>query len=46
MQPGDVVDTWADCTDLAEAIGYRPSTPVGEGLVNFVAWYKSYYRVN
>jgi UDP-glucuronate 4-epimerase len=46
MQPGDVADTWADCTDLAETIGYSPSTPVEEGLANFVAWYKSYYRVN
>jgi UDP-glucuronate 4-epimerase len=46
MQPGDVFDTWADCADLAEAIGYHPATPVEVGLDRFVTWYKSYYRVN
>jgi UDP-glucuronate 4-epimerase len=46
MQPGDVEDTWADSSALADAIGYGPSTPVEEGLARFVAWYKSYYKVN
>lgn len=46
MQPGDVIDTWADCADLAEVIGYHPATPVEVGLDRFVTWYKSYYRVN
>lgn len=46
MQPGDVVDTWADCSALAEATGYSPDTPVETGLANFVNWYKRYYGVN
>ena len=45
MQPGDVPDTWADCTPLQRDTGYRPSTPVTEGIARFVAWYRDYYRV-
>ena len=43
MQPGDVPDTWADARDLAEDTGYRPSTPVEEGVRRFVEWYRGYY---
>jgi UDP-glucuronate 4-epimerase len=39
MQPGDVAATYADIEDLADAVGYRPRTPVQEGIDNFVAWY-------
>ncbi len=46
MQPGDVVSTWADCSALSEATGYSPQTSIEEGLSNFVAWYKRYYKVN
>ena len=43
MQPGDIPKTWAD-TGLLEALtGYRPSTPVSEGIGRFVAWYREYY---
>jgi len=42
MQPGDVPDTYADTGDLAQDIGYRPSTPVEHGIARFVDWYKSY----
>lgn len=43
MQKGDVPATWAD-TDLLEALtGYRPNTPVSEGIARFVAWYRDYY---
>ena len=45
MQPGDVPDTWADCTPLQRDTGYRPSTPVSEGIARFVVWYRDYYRV-
>jgi UDP-glucuronate 4-epimerase len=45
MQPGDVVDTSADVTELAEAINYRPATPVSIGIGRFVEWYRAYYRV-
>ena len=45
MQLGDVPDTWADCTPLQRDTGYKPSTPVTEGISRFVAWYRDYYRV-
>ena len=44
MQPGDVPDTWADVEALVEDVGYRPMTPVEEGVGRFVDWYLSYYR--
>ena len=43
MQPGDVPDTFADVDDLARDVGYRPATPVEEGVKRFVAWYLEYY---
>ena len=45
MQPGDVPATYADVESLAEDIGYRPSTPIEEGVTNFVRWYGDYYGV-
>ena len=45
MQPGDVPDTWADVSDLEREMGYRPNTPVREGVARFVNWYRSYYGV-
>jgi UDP-glucuronate 4-epimerase len=42
MQPGDVYQTWAEGDALAEAIGFRPSTSLREGLKAFVAWYVGY----
>ena len=42
MQPGDVPDTFADSTRLARATGYRPATPVAEGVRRFVEWYLAY----
>jgi UDP-glucuronate 4-epimerase len=44
LQPGDVPDTWADTDALADAVGYRPSTPIEVGVKNFVDWYLDYYR--
>lgn len=35
---------WADAEDLVRDVGYRPSTPVEEGVKRFVAWYLDYYR--
>ncbi|MBN9320405.1 MAG: UDP-glucuronate 5-epimerase [Caulobacterales bacterium 68-7] len=44
MQAGDVPQTFAD-SDLLEAlIGYRPSTPVPEGVAAFCAWWRDRYR--
>jgi len=45
MQQGDVPDTWADAEELVSDVGYRPDTPVEEGVRRFVAWYRSYYGV-
>jgi len=45
MQPGDVKATFAEVTDLEDAVGFRPATPLRDGLERFVAWYRDYYRV-
>jgi UDP-glucuronate 4-epimerase len=45
LQPGDVPDTYADVSALVEDVGYRPRTPVAEGIARFVAWYKGYYGI-
>jgi UDP-glucuronate 4-epimerase len=45
MQPGDVPDTFADSSALARATGYRPATPVAQGVARFVAWYRDFSRV-
>ena len=45
MQPGDVLKTYADISDLESDIAFRPVTSIEEGLTKFVAWYKSYYKV-
>jgi UDP-glucuronate 4-epimerase len=43
MQPGDVPTTFANVDDLVRDVGFRPSTPLTEGIARFVAWYRSYY---
>ena len=42
MQPGDVPVTYADCSALERDTGFRPSTPLEEGLRDFARWYKGY----
>jgi UDP-glucuronate 4-epimerase len=44
LQPGDVPDTLADVEALTRDVGYRPSTPVEEGVKRFVEWYRAYYH--
>ncbi len=44
LQVGDVPDTWADAEDLVRDVGYRPATPVEEGIRHFVDWYLEYYK--
>jgi UDP-glucuronate 4-epimerase len=44
LQAGDVPDTWADAEELVRDVGYRPATPVEEGVRRFVAWYLDYYK--
>jgi UDP-glucuronate 4-epimerase len=42
MQPGDVPATYADIDDLMRDVGFRPSTPIEQGIKRFVAWYREY----
>jgi len=44
MQPGDVQATFADISELQRDVGFRPNTPLREGLKRFVDWYRTYYR--
>ena len=43
IQPGDVPETYADVDDLTEDAGFKPSTPIEEGIKKFVDWYREYY---
>ncbi len=45
IQPGDVPATYADVTDLVEDLGYKPATPIQEGVEKFVKWYRDFYHV-
>lgn len=45
MQNGDVPATYANVDELHNAVGFRPKTPLEEGIRHFVEWYKEYYRV-
>lgn len=45
MQPGDVVDTWADTSELEAAINFKPKTSIAEGIDQFARWYRDYYSV-
>lgn len=44
MQSGDVFSTYADVTALSALIDYKPVTKLGDGIREFVKWYKSYYN--
>jgi len=43
--PADTPETWSDTTKLQQ-LGYKPTTPISEGVEKFVSWYKEYYKVN
>lgn len=45
MQAGDVPATYADIDDLQAAVGFKPATPIEEGMQRFVDWYRGYYSV-
>ena len=45
IQQGDVSATYADVNDLIKDVGFKPSTPIEEGIKRFVEWYKSYHGV-
>lgn len=46
MQPGDVTQTWADCSSLIAATGFAPATPLRKGVEETVAWFKAYKGIN
>ena len=43
IQPGDVPATYANVDDLVNDVGFKPATPLEEGVGRFVEWYKDYY---
>src|SRR6202165_825754 len=45
MQPGDVMETFADVGDLMRDVGFRPQTSIEDGIRGFVAWYCDHYKV-
>jgi UDP-glucuronate 4-epimerase len=45
LQPGDVPDTFADVEDLVSQFDFKPNTSVGDGIAQFVAWYRDYFKV-
>jgi UDP-glucuronate 4-epimerase len=44
IQPGDVLKTWADVSDLEKITGYKPHTSVSEGIRKFISWYREFYK--
>lgn len=45
IQPGDVPATYADVDDLVQDVGFKPATPIEEGVEKFVKWYREYYKI-
>ncbi|MDP6310479.1 MAG: capsular biosynthesis protein CpsI, partial [Prochlorococcaceae cyanobacterium ETNP14_MAG_4] len=45
MQPGDVMATAADTSALEAWVGFRPSTPIEQGVDCFAQWYRGFYKV-
>tara|TARA_Y100001970_G_scaffold266245_1_gene354678 strand:- start:21558 stop:22511 length:954 start_codon:yes stop_codon:yes gene_type:complete len=45
LQPGDVIDTFANIDNAKEKLGYNPKTELKVGIPKFIKWYKEYYNV-
>lgn len=45
MQPGDVLDTYADVNPLIKDVNYKPNTSIEIGVEKFVNWYRAYYKI-
>jgi UDP-glucuronate 4-epimerase len=43
LQAGDVPKTYADVDDLIADVGFKPATPIEEGIARFIDWYRAYY---
>lgn len=46
IQPGDVPATYANVDDLIEAAGFKPNTPIEDGIAKFVDWFRDYYKIS
>jgi UDP-glucuronate 4-epimerase len=46
LQAGDVLETYADISDLEREIDFKPNTSIEQGISNFVDWYKDYYKIS
>ena len=45
LQPGDVIDTYANTDNLKEKFDYKPKTSVTDGINKFIKWYKNYHQI-
>lgn len=45
LQAGDVPKTYAEVDDLVKYVGFKPQTPINEGIGKFVDWYREYYAI-
>ena len=45
MQAGDVYQTYADSSALCEATGFKPDTPLQEGINHTVTWFRNFYKL-
>ena len=45
MQPGDVLETYADITSIQNDFDFSPRTPIEKGIPKFVDWYKNFYQI-
>ena len=45
LQPGDVLDTYANINNLKEKFNYQPKTSIEDGIFKFIKWYKDYYQM-
>ena len=44
MQPGDVLETFADIEHTTEELGFSPKTNLEEGIPRFVEWFREYHK--
>ena len=45
LQPGDVVDTYADIDNFIKDFGYKPRVSLETGISNFIDWYFDFYKI-
>jgi UDP-glucuronate 4-epimerase len=46
LQDGDVPESFADVDELMRDVGFKPATPIEEGISNFIDWYLNYYMIS